>query len=251
MNKTIFGVILGFALFVPSFAIAAEPVIVFAAASMKDVLDEAAEKFTAKEAIEIVTSLAGSSVLAKQIEAGAPAQIFISADLDWMDYLAERNLIRENSRVVIAGNALIIIDQSDAEKGDAISLLSKGRFAMGDPSNVPAGKYGKAALEKLKLWPDVEANAVLTENVRVALQYVSRGEVNNAIVYASDRTVNPDLIEVYRFPKNSHQPILYPAALVTSYMNTEAKKFLEFLVSDEGQSIITSKGFIKASEALK
>lgn len=251
MNKTIFGAILGFALSVPSFAIAAEPVIVFAAASMKDVLDEAAEKFTAKEAIEIVTSLAGSSVLAKQIEAGAPAQIFISADLDWMDYLAERNLIRENSRVVIAGNALIIIDQSDAEKGDAISLLSKGRFAMGDPSNVPAGKYGKAALEKLKLWPDVEANAVLTENVRVALQYVSRGEVNNAIVYASDRTVNPDLIEVYRFPKNSHQPILYPAALVTSYMNTEAKKFLEFLVSDEGQSIITSKGFIKASEALK
>lgn len=251
MNKTIFGAILGFALSVPSFAIAAEPVIVFAAASMKDVLEEAAEKFTAKEGIEIVTSLAGSSVLAKQIEAGAPAQIFISADLDWMDYLAERNLIHENSRMVIAGNALIIIGQSDAEKGDAIKLLSKGRFAMGDPSNVPAGKYGKAALEKLKLWPDVEANAVLTENVRVALQYVSRGEVNNAIVYASDRTVNPDLIEVYRFPKNSHQPILYPAALVTSYMNTEAKKFLEFLVSDEGQSIITSQGFIKASEALK
>lgn len=251
MNKIIFGGFLALALSISSFAAAAEPVTVFAAASMKDVLDDAAEKFTAKEGVKIVTSLAASSVLAKQIEAGGPAQIFISADLDWMDYLEERNLINPDSRVIIAGNALVIAGQADAEKGDAISLLRTGRFAMGDPSNVPAGKYGKAALEELKIWTDVEENAVFTENVRVALQYVSRGEVNYAIVYSSDRIVNPDLIEAYRFPADSHKPILYPAALLASNANTDAKKFLEFLESDEGQAIIVSKGFVRASEALK
>ncbi len=251
MSKIIYGSIIALALSVSSMSIAAEQVTVFAAASMKDVLDEAAEKFQAKEGISVVTSLAASSVLAKQIEAGAPAQIFISADLDWMDYLQERDLIDKDSRAVIAGNALVIAAQPETGTGSAQDLLGNGRFAMGDPSNVPAGKYGKAALEELKIWEQVESNAVFTENVRVALQYVGRSEVNAAIVYSSDRSVTPDLIEAYRFPANSHKPILYPAALLAQDASLEAKAFLEFLESDEGQAIIASKGFVKAAEAQK
>lgn len=231
-----------------SVAYAAEKVTVFAAASMKDVIEEAAKEFNAKDGTEIVASFASSSVLAKQIEAGAPAQIFISADLDWMDYLDERNLIDKDSRKVIAGNALVIAAQEDTPQGDAKALLGAGRFAMGDPSNVPAGKYGKAALEKLDLWSEVEKKAVFTENVRVALQYVSRGEVKASIVYASDRMAAPELVEAYRFPASSHAPILYPAALIASNESDAARAFLAFLESDAGQAIIKDKGFVGAGE---
>jgi molybdate transport system substrate-binding protein len=122
---------------------------------------------------------------------------------------------------------------------------------MGDPSNVPAGKYGKAALEKLDIWKDVEKNGVFAENVRVALQYVSRGEVKAAIVYASDRAAAPDLVEAYRFPATSHAPILYPAALIEKNESDAAKAFLAFLESDAGQAIIKDKGFVGAAEAGK
>lgn len=227
---------------------AAEKVVVFAAASMKDVIDTAAVKFKAENGAEVTASYASSSVLAKQIEAGAPAAIFISADLDWMNYLQERKLIDNDSRVIIAGNALVIAGAKDAKPAEALELLKAGRFSMGDPSNVPAGKYAKAALEKLGIWGDVSANAVFTENVRVALQYVSRGEVNNGIVYASDRAQVPELTEVYRFPASSHAPILYPAALVGKG-DDSAKAFLAFLSSDAGQAIIAEKGFVPAKDA--
>lgn len=246
MKKILFGCMLLISCAFTSFASAAEQVIVFAAASMKDVIEEAAKQFKEKDGIEVVSSFASSSVLAKQIEAGAPASIFISADLDWMDYVQERKLMNDESRVVLAGNALVIASKkANAETGSE-KLLGE-RFAMGDPSNVPAGKYGKAALEHLNLWSKVKDNAVFTENVRVALQYVSREEVNAAIVYASDRAIAADLIEVYRFPADSHKPILYPAAMVKDASH-KAKAFLEFLESDSGQAIIASKGFVKASE---
>lgn len=249
MKKLLFTCLLAVSLGTVAAASAAEKVTVFAAASMKDVVDEAAKQFKAKEGVDVTASFAASSVLAKQIEAGAPASIFISADLDWMDYLQERKLIDNDSRKVIAGNALVIATQKDKAGGDAATLLGSGKFAMGDPTNVPAGKYGKAALEKLNLWADVEKNAVFTENVRVALQYVSRGEVNAAIVYASDRAVSADLIEAYRFPADSHKPILYPAALVGGNVSAEAKAFLAFLESDAGQAIIADKGFVPAAQA--
>ncbi|MBB5704507.1 molybdate transport system substrate-binding protein [Ochrobactrum daejeonense] len=230
---------------------AAGKVTVFAAASMKDVIEEAAKQMKARDGTDVAASFASSSVLAKQIEQGAPAQIFISADLDWMDYVEKAGAIDKASRKVIAGNALVIATQKDVAKGEAKELLSAGRFAMGDPSNVPAGKYGKAALEKLDIWKDVEKNAVFAENVRVALQYVSRAEVRAAIVYASDRAVVRDLVEAYRFPAASHAPILYPAALIEKNENDAARAFLAFLESDAGQAIIEDKGFVGAAEAAR
>lgn len=227
---------------------AAEKVVVFAAASMKDVIDAAAKQFKAENGTEVSASFASSSVLAKQIEAGAPAAMFISADLDWMNYLQERNLIDNDSRAVIAGNALVIAGEKDAKPMPALEALSAGRFSMGDPTNVPAGKYAKAALDKLGIWSDVSANAVFAENVRVALQYVARGEVKAGIVYASDRAQVPELTEVYRFPASSHKPILYPAALIGK-PEDNAKAFLAFLRSDAGQAIIADKGFVPAAEA--
>ncbi|MFC4624534.1 molybdate ABC transporter substrate-binding protein [Daeguia caeni] len=230
-------------------ATAAEKVTVFAAASMKDVIDEAARQFSAKDGTQIVASYAASSALAKQIEAGAPAQIFISADLDWMSYLARRKLIDPASRQIIAGNALIIATDQAMADSDARTLLDARRFAMGDPSNVPAGKYGKAALETLGLWGEVKKNAVFTENVRLALQYVVLGEVKAAIVYASDRMAAPELKEAYRFPASSHAPILYPAALIEKNASDQARAFLAFLTGPAGQAIITARGFMGAAEA--
>ncbi|MFK0684372.1 molybdate ABC transporter substrate-binding protein [Ochrobactrum sp. BD67] len=249
MKKLIAAFLITVAAGAASVAHAAEKVTVFAAASMKDVIEEAARQMKARDGTDVVASFASSSVLAKQIEQGAPAQIFISADLDWMDYVEKADAIDKASRKVIAGNALVVATQKDTPKGEAKQLLSAGRFAMGDPSNVPAGKYGKAALEKLDIWKDVEKNAVFSENVRVALQYVSRGEVKAAIVYASDRAAAPELVEAYRFPADSHAPILYPAALVAKNETDAAKAFLAFLESDAGQAIIKDKGFVGAAEA--
>jgi molybdate transport system substrate-binding protein len=251
MKKLIAAFLITVAAGAASVAHAAEKVTVFAAASMKDVIEEAAKQIKAKDGTEVVASFASSSVLAKQIEQGAPAQNFISADLDWMDYVEKANAIDKASRKVIAGNALVIATQKDTPKADAKVLLSADRFSMGDPSNVPAGKYGKAALEKLDIWKDVEKNGVFAENVRVALQYVSRGEVKAAIVYASDRAAAPDLVEAYRFPATSHAPILYPAALIEKNESDAAKAFLAFLESDAGQAIIKDKGFVGAAEAGK
>ncbi|QND53956.1 molybdate ABC transporter substrate-binding protein [Phyllobacterium sp. 628] len=242
----ILGLVLLAALAGQSGAYAAEKITVFAAASMKEVIEAAAVKFEAKTGTKVTSSFAASSVLAKQIEQGAPANIFISADLDWMDYLEQRDLIDKPSRKIVAANALVILTKKD--KGDAAAILGAGRFAMGDPSNVPAGKYGKAALESLKVWEGVSKNAVFTENVRAALEFVSRGEANAAIVYASDHTAAPDLVEAYRFAGSTHKPILYPAASVGKEASAEGKAFLEFLSSPEGQEIITSKGFVGASD---
>ncbi|YBV96558.1 molybdate ABC transporter substrate-binding protein [Phyllobacteriaceae bacterium JZ32] len=247
MKRLFLFLLLVFGLGLSAGAHAAEKVTVFAAASMKDVVEEAARQFKADHGGDVTASFAASSVLAKQVEAGAPALIFISADEDWMNYLQERKLVSVPSRRIIAGNALVIATKAGGA-GTAADLLDAGRFAMGDPSNVPAGKYGKAALEKLGLWDQVEKNAVFTENVRVALQYVSRGEVNAAIVYASDLAAAPDLEEAFRFPASSHQPILYPAALVGEG-SAEAKALLDFLSSDAGQAIIRAKGFVPAAEA--
>jgi molybdate transport system substrate-binding protein len=248
MKKLLVSLVLAFGVGISAGALAAEEVTVFAAASMKDVVEEAAREFkSAGGGIDVKASFAASSVLAKQIEAGAPAAIFISADNDWMDYLEERKLIAVASRRVIAGNALVIAS-SAAEKPKGLDLLQAGRFAMGDPSNVPAGKYGKAALEKLGLWGQVEKNAVFAENVRVALQYVNRGEVSAAIVYASDLAAAPDLAEAYRFPASSHKPIVYPAALVGKG-TAGAKAFLDFLSGEKGQAIMKAKGFVAAAEA--
>ena len=229
----------------PVTAFAQEKITVFAAASLKEVMDKASPIFKEKTGTEVTASLASSSVLARQIEAGAPADIFISADEEWMDWVAERDLIKPESRRLVAANDLVILSSDESLKdADPEAVLGEGRFSMGDPAHVPAGRYGKAALESLGLWEKVEKNAALGENVRVALELASRGEVRAAIVYGSDHSAAPDLVNIYTFPKDSHPPIVYPAALTASTSSEAATAFLDFLGSEEGRKIFAEQGFV-------
>lgn len=227
----------------PLSASAQQQVTVFAAASMKDALGRAAAEFEADSGTKVLISFAASSVLARQIEAGAPADAFISADQDWMDWLAERDLVKLDTRRLIAGNALVIAAAEGTESvSEPSKLLMDGRFAMGDPRHVPAGKYAEAALEKLGLWAEVKDNAVFAENVRVALEFASRGEAQAAIVYGSDLKAAKGLVLAYTFPADSHDPVVYPAA-VTKDGKAEAAEFLEYLSSEKGQAIFEKFGF--------
>lgn len=232
-----------FTLFAP--ALAADRLTVFAAASMKDAIDRAAVEYEALSGHRIAVSYASSSVLARQIEAGAPADLFISANTDWMEWLAERRLIRADSRRIIAGNSLVIAAApGTAPASDPAELLGT-RFAMGDPSHVPAGKYARTALESLGLWDAVAPNAVFGENVRVALELAGRGEVRAAIVYGSDQKAAAGLVRAYAFPPTSHAPIVYPAA-ATRDGAREAETFLGFLTSEQGRRIFSDLGFSPA-----
>jgi len=228
--------------FLPGAAIAQERITVFAAASLKEVMDLAGAAYKAESGTEVVVSLASSSVLARQIEAGAPADIFISADQEWMDWVAERNLIRNDSRRLISGNELVIVSAQPAPAGAGPEELLSGRFAMGDPTHVPAGTYAKAALTSLGLWDKVQDRAVFGENVRVALELAQRGEVSAAIVYGSDQLAAKELARVYTFPADSHPPVVYPAAAVVK-AKPKADAFLDFLSGEEGQKIFRDLGF--------
>lgn len=224
---------------------AEETLTVFAAASMKDAMDRAAAAFEAETGVETVVSFASSSVLARQIEAGAPADLFISANQAWMDWLGERDLIDADKRRDVAANTLVIAAPRDVKSGKDVpdALLVKARFAMGDPSHVPAGIYAKHALESLGLWDEASGNAVFGENVRVALELAARGEVAAAIVYGSDqKAVEEDLARLYTFPAGSHDPIVYPAA-PTVEASPAAAGFLDFLSGTAGQAIFAELGF--------
>ncbi len=230
-----------------STAALAEKLTVFAAASMKDAIERAAGEYQAAGGEKVVVSFASSSVLARQIEAGAPADVFISANTDWMAYLVERDLVRHDSETIIAANNLVIAVAEGTGQVESPGTLLDNRFAMGDPSHVPAGKYARTALEHLGLWNDVEKNAVFGENVRVALELASRGEVKAAIVYGSDQKAAGDLIRAYVFPEESHAPILYPAA-ATKNGAESAEAFLAFLKSDAGRAIFSEFGFSEIAD---
>ena len=211
----------------------AEPVKVFAAASMKNALDEAAAAWKKEGGQDVVSSYAASSALAKQIEQGAPADIFISADLAWMDYVAEKKLIKDDTRRIIAGNDLILV--APQEKGvtveikpgvDLAGLSGGGKLAVADVKAVPAGKYAKAALEKLGLWASVEGSLAQAENVRAALALVTRGEAALGIVYGSDARDEPRVGIAGVFPEDSHPPIVYPAAIIADRRTRMPKPFL-------------------------
>ena len=228
---------------------AAERVLVFAAASTIDAMEALASKYGQETGLTVTISAAGSGTLARQIEAGAPADIFLSANPEWMDYLERKGLIVPESRYDLIGNTLVVVGPAgEAESGDVAQLLGSGRFAMGDPGHVPAGLYARQALETLGLWPTLSDHAVLTENVRVALALASRGEIAHAIVYGSDATVEPDITVVYRFPAETHEPIAYPAAL-TSNAGVQAKAFLDYVAAAAESGFFTKYGFVSGMKS--
>jgi molybdate transport system substrate-binding protein len=207
--------------------------VVFAAASLKDALDAVNADWQKESGKQATISYAASSALAKQIEQGAPADVFISADEDWMDYLAARKLIKPDTRFDLLGNRLVLL----------ASLLGDGHLAMADTQAVPAGKYGKAALEKLGVWDGVKDKIAQAENVRAALQLVSRGEAPLGIVYATDAHADPKVKVLDTFPEGTHPPIIYPAAEIAASTNPDARAFVAYLKSPAAQSVFEAQGF--------
>ncbi len=232
-------------------ATAAERLTVFAAASLKTALDEISAAWQAETGRQATISYAGSSALAKQIESGAPANVFISADLDWMNYLAERNLVAAGSEVRLLGNRLVLIAPASAQGSVAIApgfdlaaLVGEGKLALADVKAVPAGKYAKAALEKLGVWASVERKTAQAENVRAALKLVAAGEAPVGIVYQTDANAEAEVKVLATFPENTHPAIVYPAAALAGYETPDAAAFLAFLQSEQAAAIFTKQGFI-------
>ena len=227
-----------------------QKLIIFAAASLKDALDEVNVAYQHENSQETATSYAASSTLAKQIEAAAPADVFISADLDWMDYLAKRNLIKPETRANLLGNRLVLIAPVNSPLNLAIGpnfslaqALGNGRLAIADPNGVPAGRYGKAALESLGVWSTIADRLAPAENVRAALALVARGETPLGIVYQTDAASDKDVKIVGIFPQDTHPPIIYPIAVVVSSTNPAALGYLAYLKSRAARPTFEKHGF--------
>jgi len=222
---------------------------VFGAASLTNVLQDLGDGFTAQTSIPVRFSFAASSALAKQIENGAPADVFFSADIEWMDYLQERNLIQPATRHDVVGNRLVLIAPSDATVNLKIAVnfplaatLGKGRLAMGDPDSVPVGRYAKQALTRLSVWDSVVDRLIRADSVRSALSFVDRGEAPLGIVYETDALVDKHVRIVDTFPADSHSPIIYPLAL-TSHASADAAKFTAYLRGPAGDAAFVHYGF--------
>lgn len=229
--------------------------VVFAAASLKTALDAIAAVWKAENSKAPSINYASSAVLAKQIEQGAPADIFISADLAWMDYLEKAGLIRPGTRRNLLGNTLVLIEPADAGTDlviapgfDLAGATGDGKIAVCTISSCPAGVYTKEALEKLGAWPAVEPKLAQAENVRAALALVSRGEARFGIVYATDAKADPKVRVVGSFPESSHRPIAYPVALVATSKHPDAARFLAYLTSQAATKILTGQGFVILSK---
>ncbi len=236
----------------PASAMAARaPVSVFAAASMKEALDEAATAYEAATGQGVRVSYAASSALARQIEQGAPADLFVSADLDWMDYLQQRGLLDGASRRNLLGNTLVLVAPSTArvrsvtlKRGvDLRPLLGDGRIALALTASVPAGKYAKAAFTSLGAWPTIEPRVAQAENVRAALMLVARGEAPLGVVYGSDAKAEPRVRVLATFPANTHPAIVYPVARVKGATHPQADAFLRWLQSPAADAIFRRHGF--------
>jgi molybdate transport system substrate-binding protein len=241
-------------LVLPPGAARAQDVLVFAAASLKNALDAIVQSYRGDGGGGAVVAYAASSALARQIEAGAPADIIIVADGEWLDYLAARRLIAAGSRVDLLGNRLVLIAPGNSRVTAAIApnfplaeMLGAGRLAMASSTTVPAGKYAKAALQKLGVWPAVKDRLAEAENVRAALLFVARGEAPLGIVYASDALAEPKVRIVASFPADSHPPIVYPAALTARTVHPAAARFLAYLRTPTAKALFTRHGFIVAS----
>jgi molybdate transport system substrate-binding protein len=223
---------------------------VFAAASMKNALDDVNAAYTKATGVKVVSSYAASSALAKQIEGGAPADAFVSADLKWMDYVQDKKAIKSDTRVNLLGNKLVLIAPKDSKIGtvtigrdfDLAKLAGDGRIATGDVKAVPVGLYAKAALEKLGSWAAAESKFAMTDNVRAALLLVSRGEAALGIVYETDAKVEPGVKIVGTFPEGSHPPVTYPVA-ATATAKPDAAGYLAFLRGKTAREIFEKYGF--------
>jgi molybdate transport system substrate-binding protein len=235
----------------PQFAIAQDKTLtVFAAASMKNALDDINALFTQRTGVKVVASYAASSALMKQIESGAPADIFASADLDWMNYGSQKKVIKDDTRINLLGNKLVLIAPKDSKLGDVTigqgfdlaKLAGDGRIATGDVKSVPVGKYAKTALEKLGAWQAAERKFAMVESVRAALTLVSRGEAPLGIVYETDAKVDPGVKIIGAFPADSHEPITYPVA-ATVNAKPEAAAYLVFLRGPQSKDIFEKYGF--------
>jgi molybdate transport system substrate-binding protein len=225
------------------------PITVFAAASLTNALQELGDGFTKEYSIPVRFSFAASSGLARQIENGAPADIFFSADLEWMDYLQARNLIRRDTRHDVLGNRLVLIAPADSKiklkigpHFPLLAALGKGRLATGDPDSVPVGRYARQALTNLGIWNEVADRLIRADSVRSALAFVDRGEAPLGIVYETDALIDKSVQVVDVFPAGSHMPIVYPIAL-TGPAKGDAAKFLAYVRGPAGEVAFKAYGF--------
>jgi molybdate transport system substrate-binding protein len=224
--------------------------VIFAAASLKNALDEIAAGWTKDGKTAPRISYGASSALAKQMEQGAPADLFISADIDWMDYVEKKDLIKKDTRVNLLGNKIVLIAPRDSKIAlnikpgfDLARALGGGKLAMANVAAVPAGKYGKAALDKLGAWNGVKDSIAQAENVRAALLLVARGEAPLGIVYSTDAAAEPNVKIVDAFPADSHPPIIYPAAVAKDAKSGDAKTLLDYLKSSKARPAFEKQGF--------
>ncbi|NNM71290.1 molybdate ABC transporter substrate-binding protein [Enterovirga aerilata] len=223
---------------------------VFAAASLKNAMDDIAAAWARSGKPPLRVSLAASNTLAKQIEQGAPADLFFSADLDWMDHVERKGLIRPGTRINLLANTIVIIAPKDSRASvsmgprlDLSAALGSGRIAMGNVDAVPAGKYGKAALEKLGAWEGLKDRVAQAESVRAALLLVSRGEAPLGIVYATDAAADPNVKVLATFPADTHPPIVYPVAVTKEAASPDAAALLAFLRGPEARAAFEKQGF--------
>ena len=224
--------------------------LVFAAASLKNALDDIASQWQSQTGKKVAISYAATNNLIRQIEQGAPADMFISADTDWMDYGQQKKLVKPETRSDLLGNRLVLIAPKDSPVSmriqpgfDLAAALKGGRLSMANVDAVPAGKYGKAALEKLGAWERVKDQIAQVENVRTALVLVARGEAPLGVVYETDAASEPAVTIVDRFPEDTHPPIIYPVAVTTGSTNPDALAFLAFLNSPAARQAFERQGF--------
>jgi molybdate transport system substrate-binding protein len=252
MPRRLASVLAFFLLLLAAVPVAAQPggPLVLAAASLQESLNAAADSWARNGHPRPVISFAASSALARQIEAGAPADLFISADEAWMDYVAGRGLVRDGTRVSFLFNNLVLVAPTASRLHAVIApnfplapMLGQGRLAMADPDTVPAGKYGKEALTRLGVWPSVQDKIARAENVRAALALVGRGEAPLGVVYTTDALADHSVRIVGTFPPRSHALISYPVAVLAASRNPEAEGFRRYLLSAEGAAVFRRFGF--------
>lgn len=247
MSRRILTAILALGLATPA---AAEEVVVFAAASMKTALDKVAEEFQTATGHTVTISYAGSNALAKQIIEGAPADIFVSAAVNWMDEVEKAGLVADGTRTDMFSNSLVLVASGDAEPVeigpgfDLAGLLGDGKLSMALVDSVPAGQYGKASLESLGIWSAVEPSVAQADNVRAALALVATGEAPYGIVYATDAAAESGVKVVGTFPADSHPDIIYPGALLTGAADEADRAFYEAITSDAGDAVFAEQGFV-------